>query len=192
MEAGCHVLIEKPMALNLDEADRMIEAARSNKVRMCVVHNELFMPVAIKAKSILGKGAIGDLLRINIINSIPKSNYLMQNREHWCHKLPGGIFGEILPHPLYLATGFLGKMDAAAVYRRKLSSYDWPEADEVRGILEGENSVATIIASVIGPCEIMTLDIVGTKASLHVNILNGAIIRYTTTHRDLFHRGLEI
>jgi len=53
MEAGCHVLVEKPMALNLDEANRMIEAARINSVRLCVVHNMLFVPMIIKAKSMI-------------------------------------------------------------------------------------------------------------------------------------------
>lgn len=191
MGADCHVLVEKPMALNLDEADRMIEAARSNKVRLCVVHNELFMPVVIRARSIIEKGIIGDLIGIIITDYIPGNSCLTQNREHWCHKLPGGIFGEMLPHPLYLAIAFLGRLEATTVFNRKLSSYDWLAADELRVILEGENSVATIIASITGSREITTLDIVGTKASLHISISNGVIIRYTGTRRDRLSHGFE-
>jgi len=191
MKAGCHVLVEKPMALNLNEADEMIEAARINKVRLGVVHNQLFLPAVIRAKAMIEKGTIGDLIGMSITDCDPRNSYEMLNREHWCHKLPGGIFGEMLPHPLYLATAFLGRLEASTVYCRKLSSYDWLAADELRVILEGENSVATIIASVNGPRTTTALDIFGTKASLHVSISNGVLIRYTGSRIDHFSRGLE-
>ncbi len=56
IESGCHVLVEKPMFLNLNEADMAIEAARSNKVMLCAVHNFLFQPVASRARSIVEEG----------------------------------------------------------------------------------------------------------------------------------------
>src|SRR5262245_32432284 len=39
MDLGCHVLVEKPMALTLQEADAMITAAKKNAVKLCVDHN---------------------------------------------------------------------------------------------------------------------------------------------------------
>lgn len=189
MEAGCHVLVEKPMALNLNEANRMIEAARINSVRLCVVHNMLFVPMIIKAKSMIKKGVIGDLVGVSIIHSRSRESERVLNKGHWYHKLPGGIFGEMLPHPIYLATAFLGSLEATTVYSRKLSSHDWLVADELRVILEGGNSVATITASVSGLSEIMALDIFGTKASLHVS--NGVVIRHIPTKGSRSSRGLE-
>ena len=55
MAAGCHVLTEKPMALTLEEADEMIEVARANQVQLGVVHNELFMPVVMKARTMVSE-----------------------------------------------------------------------------------------------------------------------------------------
>ena len=191
MEAGCHVLVEKPMALNLDEADNMIEAAKNNRVRLGVFHSFLFLPAVIKAKSMIEKGAIGDLIGASIDHCDARDWPLIQNRDHWCHKLPGGIFGEMLPHPLYLATAFLGRLEANTVYSRKLSGYDWLAADELRVILEGENSVATIRASVNAPRSLMALDVFGTKASLHVSISSGVVIRYVGSRRKRFSDGLE-
>jgi len=95
----------------------------------------------------------------------------------------------MLPHPIYLATAFLGRLEATTVYSRKLSSHDWLVADELRVILEGENSVATIPASVSGLREVMALDIFGTKASLHVS--NGVVIRHIPTRGTHSSRGLE-
>src|SRR5262245_11927089 len=45
MEAGSHVLVEKPMALSTEEADTMIKVAEVNRVKLCVNHNLLFDPV---------------------------------------------------------------------------------------------------------------------------------------------------
>ena len=63
-------------------------------------------------------------------------------------QVPGGMFGEMLPHPLYLATAFLGKVEPISVYTRKLSEYDWVAADELRVTLEGRNGLAVITESV--------------------------------------------
>ena len=44
LEAGVHVLVEKPIARNLDEADQMIEAARKGRALLQVGHLERFNP----------------------------------------------------------------------------------------------------------------------------------------------------
>ncbi len=44
-EAGKHVLVEKPMANSVKEADEMIRAARKNNVHLMVVHSNRFLPV---------------------------------------------------------------------------------------------------------------------------------------------------
>ena len=63
-EAGKHVLCEKPLALTLDEADRMIAAAKKNKV----IITEAFMykhhPQTLKVLELIQQGTIGELLLI--------------------------------------------------------------------------------------------------------------------------------
>jgi predicted dehydrogenase len=57
--AGKHVLVEKPMALSLDEADAMIAAAREAGVTLMVAHNLRFAPIYEQVKRIVAEGAIG-------------------------------------------------------------------------------------------------------------------------------------
>jgi predicted dehydrogenase len=178
MEAGCHVLTEKPMALTTKEADEMIEAARANQVQLGVVHNELFMPVVIKARAMVDEGVVGDVVGVSITDSMARDADLLLNKDHWCHKLRGGIFGEMLAHPLYLAQAFLGELEPVAVYSRKLGSRDWMAADELRVILEGKNGLATITESVNWPEDFMVLDIFGTRMSLHVDIWGAVMTGY--------------
>lgn len=191
MRAGCHVLTEKPMALSLKEADEMIGAARASQVQLCVVHNELFIPVVIKARAMVGEGVIGDVVGISITDSMPRDGDLILNKEHWCHKLPGGIFGEMLPHPIYLAQAFLGELEPVAVHSRKLGNRVWLFADELRVILGGKNGLATITESVNWPDDFMLLDIFGTKMSLHVDLWGMAMTRYAVAMGGRFSRGWQ-
>jgi predicted dehydrogenase len=58
-EAGKHVLCEKPMAMNPEECDRMIDAARSQGVKLGVAYYRRFYPVVERIKEIIKAGEIG-------------------------------------------------------------------------------------------------------------------------------------
>ncbi|ODP27142.1 Gfo/Idh/MocA family oxidoreductase [Paenibacillus sp. PK4536] len=60
--AGKHVLVEKPMACSIEEAEQMIEAAHKNNVYLMVGHNQRLMPPHVKAKEILDSGKLGKVL----------------------------------------------------------------------------------------------------------------------------------
>lgn len=62
--AGKHVLVEKPMALSLQEADEMIDAAASAGVVLMVQQSQRFFPVHEVAKQIVDAGAIGPILSV--------------------------------------------------------------------------------------------------------------------------------
>jgi predicted dehydrogenase len=53
LERGVHVLVEKPMARSLEEADRMIDAAARMNVRLAVGHTERFNPAVETARPLL-------------------------------------------------------------------------------------------------------------------------------------------
>ncbi|MEH2932782.1 Gfo/Idh/MocA family oxidoreductase [Candidatus Ventrimonas sp. KK005] len=59
IEAGCHVIIEKPMALSLIDADKMIKAARERGVKICVSHQNRFNKSIQKIREALEKNRFG-------------------------------------------------------------------------------------------------------------------------------------
>lgn len=59
-EAGKHVSVQKPMAMNLREADLMIEAAKKADVKLKIYENFIFYPPYVKAKELIEQGAIGE------------------------------------------------------------------------------------------------------------------------------------
>jgi predicted dehydrogenase len=58
-EAGKHVSVQKPMAMDLKEADEMVSAARRAGVKFKVFENFVFYPPHIKAKDLMEKKEIG-------------------------------------------------------------------------------------------------------------------------------------
>ena len=59
LQAGKHVLVEKPMAISLEEADAMIRAAQKAKRRLSVVFQLRFESDVQRARLILNRGLIG-------------------------------------------------------------------------------------------------------------------------------------
>lgn len=62
LEAGKHVLCEKPMATSIEDAKKMIETAEKTGKKLMIGHNQRLMPPHVKAKQLLRQGAIGDVL----------------------------------------------------------------------------------------------------------------------------------
>ncbi len=64
--AGKHISVQKPMALNLVQADEMVAAARAAGVILKVYENFIFYPPVQRAKELIDNGEIGDPLTIRI------------------------------------------------------------------------------------------------------------------------------
>jgi predicted dehydrogenase len=64
--AGKHVLVEKPIACTLDEADAMLEAASDNGVLLQVAHNMRYVPALVAARAEVASGAIGTLVGVRV------------------------------------------------------------------------------------------------------------------------------
>lgn len=58
--AGKHVVLEKPMCLNLAEADRMLAACRQAKVKFMYAEELCFAPKYVRMKQLLDSGALGE------------------------------------------------------------------------------------------------------------------------------------
>jgi predicted dehydrogenase len=177
MEAGLHVLVEKPMAINLSEADEMLAASKENKVKLCVVHNFLFLPVVQKAKSLVDAGAIGDLVSVEA-EILTRGERVLTNQVRWHHSLPRGIFDEYAPHAVYIESAFLGNINSVKTIARKYSDFPWVAADELKVLLECENGLGVFTMSFNSPRTSFMINIFGTKRSLHLNNLTMTMIQH--------------
>ena len=65
-QKGLHLFVEKPIAQSVSEADRLIEAAKQNKVRILVGHQRRFSSLVEKAREIVTGGELGKLVGVTI------------------------------------------------------------------------------------------------------------------------------
>lgn len=65
LRAGKHVLVEKPIAPTLDEADELIELATARSLVLAVGHVERFNPAVRELKGRINAGTVGDILSLN-------------------------------------------------------------------------------------------------------------------------------
>lgn len=66
LEAGCHVLVEKPLSNEEQTAIRMVEAAREKGLCLGVDFNHRFTPAFFQAEEWVSQGLVGDLLFVNM------------------------------------------------------------------------------------------------------------------------------
>ncbi len=64
---GKHVICEKPMALTLEDCDRMIEAAEKSGVTL-LLHSKASDPPVVKMREVVASGRLGRLIQINTWN----------------------------------------------------------------------------------------------------------------------------
>lgn len=186
MEAGCHVLLEKPFAPSVKEADEIIATSKRHGVKLCVVHNYLFKPIVMKAKSIIANGEIGDLLNISV-NFFDRPDVEFMVEDHWCHNLPGGRFGENMIHPLYLIDTFFDITDVVAVQAKKIGNCDWVSFDELRILLDTKKSVGTISLSTNAPKTDNSVVIYGTRGIVHIDFRHVTVFKHNAKKDTLLY-----
>jgi predicted dehydrogenase len=176
MENGCNVLMEKPMALKTADCDAMIDASKKHDVLVCTIHNQVFHPPFLKAKELVAKGAIGEFTGMRLLLASPRQEFI-DIKDHWYHKLPGGIIGETGPHIAYMSMAFLRNISAADVYAKNVLKHPWAPFDEFRIELEGENGLSSVTLSYTGNYWANLTDVIGTEAMLRIDTERMLVIR---------------
>jgi predicted dehydrogenase len=114
-ERGKHVLIEKPIARNIEEADRIIEAAEKAGLTLMVGHNQRFMPIYRKVKNLIAENALGELFCIHIDHH---QNFRREKGHWWRSKEAvggGSVIGSGI-HRLDLLLWYLGDVEEVFAY----------------------------------------------------------------------------
>jgi predicted dehydrogenase len=124
-----HIIVEKPMALNLKDADAMIEACKKNKIKIFVVKQNRFNLPIIKLKETLDSGRFGKLILGTVrVRWCRLQDYYDQDPWRGTVKLDGGVIGNQASHHVDLLCWMMG--DISSVYAlaskalAKIESYD--------------------------------------------------------------------
>ncbi len=169
MESGCHVLVEKPIAISEAECDEMIRASERYGVKLSVVHNQIFYPPYVKAQELVNSGKVGKFAGMRVINFTHQEGYL-KKMNHWIHKLPGGVVEESGPHAIYMSLPFIGRVHDISATPTKILSYPWVSFDTCSIDLKGANGSSSIIISHAGDYFATEVDLFGTKGMIRLDL----------------------
>jgi len=136
-------------------------------------------------------GEIGQVIGMDVTILHSPDEIMAGDKNHWCHKLAGGRFGENLPHPIYLLQAFLGKLEIKSVLTDKLGSHSWMAFDELRVIIGAEkNKFGTIHISfnALGRDRtVVNASIYGTDGTIHADIYPVSSLIVSKPGRGILH-----
>jgi len=107
LEAGCHVLCEKPISNSIEDGRRMVAAAKKNDRCFALDFNHRFTPAARTAKQWQNEGRIGDLLFCNMALWIGKPQPLESPYYH---------LKALNPHSCEIIRYFMGDVEAVQCF----------------------------------------------------------------------------
>lgn len=176
LKSGCHVIVEKPLAMTTEQAKRIISAQEESKTKLGIIHNNLFNPVMVKALSLIRGGELGEIINADVRFDVWANSDALSNKDHWCHSLPGGCFGETLTHPIYILQAILGKVKVKSVHTMKVGSYPWLRFDELWVNLEGNKTYGSIYVSYNAVRDAWSVDVHGRRGILKLGLNNGTLV----------------
>ncbi len=109
LEQGKHVVCEKPMAMNADEARRMTEAAASSKVMALIDHELRFLNSRKMMRAMLNNGVIGKIRHCTYVFRSDYRGVLDRPWDWWSDEnMGGGTLGAIGSHAIDSMRWMLG------------------------------------------------------------------------------------
>jgi predicted dehydrogenase len=186
LAAGLHVYIEKPFMIDAAEATEVLAAAEERGRLVCVGHDQLFDPAWEECRRLHRRGDLGRVVHVDSVLGYdlagPFGRVLATESDHWIHRLPGGLFQNVISHPLYRVTDFLTDTQPE-VWATWFSGDANPGfATELRVLLRGKEVTANLIfTSAARPVQRL-VRIYGTREGIEVD-LDGCFVRRYRTSR---------
>lgn len=180
-EAGKHVLCEKPMAMNPQECDRMIDAARSHRVKLGIAYYRRFYPVVARVKEIIESGEIG-VPSLAQIEAFEWFNPAAGDPRSWLlqkHLAGGGPMFDFGCHRIEVLLNIFGPISQVKAITAN-TVFDREVEDTASALFRfsgGACGVLSVSHAVAKAKD--TLNIFGTLGSIGVSVLNEGKVRVT-------------
>lgn len=169
IERGMHVLVEKPIAATLPQAQEMIAAAEQRGVKLAVGHIERFNPAIIELKRRIDRGELGRMFMIHARRQSPYPGRIFDT----------GVASDLATHELdimrYMANSKVAHLNAQVSYVLPQSGHE----DIILGLLRFQNGVLGLLdVNWITPTSVRESVITGERGMFVVNYLSQELSFY--------------
>ena len=187
LEAGKHLLLEKPMALKLEDCDRIMRAAEKNDRKLGVGFEMRINPLSRGVKKLIDDGTVGEVASVSIslwrVTFWPKPGRWIQQRRY-----AGSMIIEEGCHWFDLARWYGGEISQVyAVGSGVRKDFDFEQTVHT-GIKFTSGAVGQISQSILGFHSRWTAWVTGSRSSVYAELANpppGFIAKISTKeHRD--------
>lgn len=185
-QAGCHLLLEKPISHSLDRVKELFTTIQSQQVQVLVGYQFRFHPGLQKVKQILVEGRVGKPLsfRAEFSEYLPGMHPWEDYRTSYSalHSLGGGVI-LTLCHPLDYLRWLLGEVKTVWAYVRQLSELSLDVEDTAEIGMEFENgAIGSVHLDYNRRPPAHHLEIVGTLGTLRWDNADGTVSIYRVDH----------
>ncbi|MDI6827801.1 MAG: Gfo/Idh/MocA family oxidoreductase [Armatimonadota bacterium] len=151
LNAGKHVICEKPIAMSLEEADRMVETAHELGLWLLITLNQRFLPIHRKLKEMLDDGRLGKPFLVNAYitgDVLARLDDAYDWKSTW-DRAGGGAFFDTGTHIVDLMHYWFGQPTAVMASMKKLITKPENKADDNASvILEWDDDIiANLVVS---------------------------------------------
>jgi predicted dehydrogenase len=151
MHAGKHVLVEKPMAVSIADAEAMVAAAHANEVQLTVGHTFEYNPAVRQLRDIIRSGQLG---RVLYVDSARLSLGLYQSDVN--------VIWDLAPHDISITSYLLDELPVSTSVWAQRNIGPWRE-DVAYLRLDFPSTHAFIHVSWLNPDKVRRTTVVGER-----------------------------
>ena len=168
MEAGKHVISEKPLDITLEKIDRMIAVSKKTKKHLAGIFQSRFMPSTLSIQKAIKEGTLGNMVLGDAYNKWYRSAEYYKSagwRATWELDGGGALMNQAI-HAIDLLMFFMGEVESVSAYCETLVHKIQVEDTAVAIVRFKSGALGTIEGTTsVNPGEERKLEIHGTKGT---------------------------
>ncbi|HLA42295.1 MAG TPA: Gfo/Idh/MocA family oxidoreductase [Aggregatilineales bacterium] len=154
--AGKHILCEKPLAMTVDDATAMIDAAEAHGVRLFVAENFAYTSQAAFLRGIVSSGEfIGELIAVSVAWGFQAQNFGYPGRRAWLTQPEQGGTGTWMLHGIHTMAQvryIFGEVETVYLQEHRAASF---QHGEIEGTMTGVLTLRSgVHVTILQTCEI--------------------------------------
>lgn len=185
-EAGCHVFMEKPFALDAAQAQEILRLAQAHGRQVGVNYLYNYETPALELERLLAAQALGEVVHLDTSYGYNLGGdyglAVMSDPTHWVHRLPGKLFHNVLDHVLAKLVPLLPdretQVQVLAFRQREPIGTPIVDAmpDELRLMLRAGGVTAHAVVSAHGRPVAHALRVVGTRDTVELDYTTRTLV----------------
>ena len=184
--AGCHILVEKPLASNLEDCDAMLRAAARSNVRVGTVCQRRFYSPCLRIKQAIDDGKLGRPV-LGVVTMLGWRDKAYYDSDPWRGTWEGeggGVLVNQAPHQLDLLLWYMGDIEEVYGFWRNLNHPYIEVEDTAVAVIKFKNGG-------IGQVLVSNAQNPALYGKVHVHGENGASVGVQTDGGAMFIAGVS-